>query len=268
MADIGTKYITQHDLMDHLQQLGITHGQTIMVHSSMKAIGNLIGGPNIVMQALIDTVTPDGTLMMYLGWENIPDYVAELAPETRQFFYDNHPPFDPATARSARDYGIFAEIFRSWPGTLRSGNPEASIGANGKNAEWIVRDHPLNYGYGSGSPLAKLVESGGKVLLLGAPLDTITLLHYAEAIANIRPKQTVHYQCSILQNGQTIWVEIDDYNTGTPHADYRFEQIAEAYLAEGKGQTGTFGNAQSVLFDARDLVDYTVKWLEERFGED
>ncbi|MCC6896080.1 MAG: aminoglycoside 3-N-acetyltransferase [Anaerolineae bacterium] len=265
MVDLSKPIITQQDLITNLRQLGLMPSDTVMVHSSMKAVGNMMGGPNAVMQALLDTLTADGTVMMYVGWENIPDYVGELDAAAQQLFLRHHPPFDPATARATRDHGVLVEVLRTWPGVQRSANPEASIGAVGKQAAWITSDHPLNFGYGAGSPLAKLVETGGKVLMLGAPLDTITLLHHAEALANM-PKRTVHYTCPIIRDGQTVWVEIDDYNTGDPHADYEFYEIAEAYLATGRGQTGKVGEAQSYLFDAADLVDFAVRYLEERFG--
>lgn len=266
MLDLSKPFIAKHDLITSLQQLGLSSGQMIMVHASIKAVGNVMGGPNTVMQALLDTVTLEGTVMMYLGWEDIPDFVLELPEGERTFIYANYPPFEPLTARAARGYGVLAEVLRSWPGVQRSMNPEASMGAIGKDAAWLVHEHPLNFGYGAGSPLAKLVESGGQVLMLGAPLDTITLLHYAENIAQFSPKQTIHYQCPIMLNGKTVWMDIDDYNTGEAHADYEFEQIAHAYLATGKGRTGIVGNAQSYLFDARDLVNFAVRWLEQRFG--
>ncbi len=267
MLDLGKPILTKHDLITSLRLMGLTAGDTVMVHSSMKAAGNVMGGPTTVMQALLDTVTPDGMVMMYVGWENIPDYTNELDDETRQLFYAHHPPFDPATARATRDHGVLVEVLRTWPNAQRSANPEASIGAVGKDAAWVTADHPLDYGYGAGSPLAKLVETGGKVLMLGAPLDTITLLHYAENIARFEPKDIIHYSCPIIRDGQTVWVDIEDYNTGDPHADYEFYQIAGDYLAAGKGSTGTVGEAQSYLFDARDLVAFAVQWLEERFGE-
>ena len=84
------------------------------------------------------------------------------------------------------------------------------------------RDHPSDYGYGPGSPLAKLVESGGKVLMLGAPLDTITLLHYAENRANLRHKAVVRYSYPVLRDGEKVWIDVEDFDTGDPHDDYSF----------------------------------------------
>lgn len=266
MLDLSKPFITKHDLFTSLRGLGVAAGQTVMVHSSMNAVGNVMGGPNTVMQALLEAVSPEGTIMMYLGWEDIPDFVPELPDAQRQLIYAHHPPFDPLTARAVRDYGILVEVLRTWPGSQRSLNPEASMGAVGNKAAWLVQDHPLNFGYGVGSPLAKLVESGGQVLMLGAPLDTITLLHYAENSARFSPKRTVHYSCPIMRDGETVWVEVDDYDTGETHADYEFEQIARDYLASGKGRMAVVGSAPSYLFDAPDLVAFAVAWLEARFG--
>jgi aminoglycoside 3-N-acetyltransferase len=138
--------------------------------------------------------------------------------------------------------------------------------AVGAQAAHITQDHPINYGYGAGSPLSKLAALGGSVLVLGSPLNRITLLHYAEYCANLRHKRVIHYQCPILQDGKKVWVDVEDYNTGDPHDNYTFEQIAHAYLAQGSGQRGTIGSAESYLFDAADLTRFAIDWLEMRFG--
>lgn len=259
---------TQTQLAEDFRALGVNAGGIVMLHTSVRAVGDVLGGPNTILQALLDTLTPVGTLMMYAGWENIPDYVEELPAEEHQFYYDNHPPFDPAIARSARGYGVMVEFLRTWPGTRRSLNPEASMVALGAQADELTREHPLDYGYGAGSPLAKLVALWGQVLMLGAPLDAITLLHHAEYLARLRHKNVIHYTCPILRDGQKVWVTVEDFDTSEPHADYSFEQIALAYLAEGKGQHGKVGDADSYLFDAADLVGFAVRWLEARFGDD
>ena len=265
MADDVDRLVTHSQLVDELTALGMAAGQIVMVHASVKAIGKIMGGPNVVVQALLETLAPAGTLMMYVGWEDIPDFIADLPQAIQQEYYAEHPPFDPRIARAVRDHGILAEIARGWPGAQRSLNPEASIAAIGAQAEWITQDHPLNYGYGAGSPLEKLVEARGQVLMLGAPLDTLTLLHYAENRARMRHKRVIRYPCPILREGERVWVEIEDYDTGEPHGDYTFEEIARAYLALGKSHQGTVGNAPSYLFDARDLSPFAIAWLEQRF---
>jgi aminoglycoside 3-N-acetyltransferase len=225
-----------------------------------------MGGPNVIIQALLDSLTPAGTLMMYAGWEDLPDYLDELAPDLRQTYLDQHPPFDPATSRSVRENSILAEFLRTWPGSQRSLNPEASIVANGAQAPWITHDHPFNYGYGAGSPLEKLVARGGHILMLGASLDHVTLLHYAEYRARLRHKNVVHYPCPVLREGRKVWVTIEDFDTGESHADYSFEEITTAYLAAGYGNQGKVGNANAYLLEAASLTAFAIQWLEERFG--
>lgn len=237
-----------------------------MLHASYKAVGEVMGGPNVIIQALLDALTPTGTLMMYAGWADLP-YLENTPQEVRQVYYDEHPAFDPKLARAARWNGILAEVLRTWPEVQRSENPENSMVAVGAQAAWITRDHPLNYGYGAGSPLAKLVEVNGKVLMLGAPLGKITLLHHAENIAKMRHKNLVRYSCPILRDGKKVWIEVEDYDTGDPHDAYTFEEIVQGYLSLNRGRHGTVGNAPSHLFEARDICKFAVNWLEVHFGQ-
>lgn len=262
-----TSLYTCSQLRQGLQALGVVAGQTLMLHASVKAIGPLMGGPNVILQAVLDALGPDGTLMMYAGWQDIPDHVLELPPADRQLYYDEHPPFDPATAHAVRENSVLAEFLRTWPGAARSLNPEASMVAVGSRARELTDNHPIQYGYGPGSPLARLVEWGGSVLVLGAPLDTITLLHYAENRAALRRKNIVHYQCPVLHTGQTIWIDVEDFDTGEPHDDYSFEQIAQEYLSMNRGQIGKVGDADCYLLDAADLTSFAIRWLEMHFGE-
>lgn len=257
---------TQAELSSNFEALGVVPGQVIMLHSSVKAVGRVMGGPNVILQALLDTLTPTGTLMMYAGWQDIPDFLGDLPVEDRTRFYENYPAFDAATARAVRENSILAEFLRTWPGARRSANPEASIVAVGAQADWITRDHPLNYGYGPGSPFEKLARSNGFVLLLGAPLHAITLLHYAENRARMHHKNVIRYQYAIVERGNKVWIDIEDYNTGHEHDDYTLEQITQAYLSQNPVRRGKVGEADSYLFDAADLADFAITWLESRFG--
>lgn len=119
--------------------------------------------------------------------------------------------------------------------------------------------------------MAKLCEAQGKVLLLGAPLNTLTILHHAEILAQLPNKRLVRYKMPILRDGKRVWVEIEDIDTGRgiveghSSADY-FITIAQGYLASGRGRSGKVGAAPSYLFDAADLVEFAVQWLERTFG--
>ncbi len=262
--------ITRSRLVHDLRKLGVLPGQVIMLHASVKAIGWIVGGPDTVLQALLDILVPEGTLMMYVGWEDSPYEMAQWPEDRQRAYLEECPPFDPARSRAYRKWGILTEYLRTWPGARRSDHPDASFAAVGSRARWITESHPLQYGYGPGSPLAKLCEAGGQVLLLGAPLNSITLLHYAEHLAKVPGKHVVRYKMPILRDGQRVLVEIEEFDTnqgiGGRDAGQYFETIAHKYLSSGKGRSGKVGAAQSYLFDAADLTEFAVQWMESTFG--
>ncbi len=248
---------TRSTLRADLAQLGVSAGDVLMVHASLRAVGPVIGGANTVVQALRDAVGPEGTLVAYVDFE--------------PFYEDDEPDppvFDKRTASAARDHGILHEVLRNWPGTLRSDHPDAGVVALGAHAAALTADHPFQYGYGPGTPLARVVEANGKVLMLGAPLDTITLLHYAEHLADIPGKRLRRYRR--LMPGPR-WVDFEEFDTADPVHDKLppncFEQIAVDYLASGRGVTGPVGESESSLFDAAGLVSFAVSWIERRVKE-
>lgn len=243
-----------------------------MVHSSMRRVGRILGGPNVVIEALLRVLEPGGTMMMYTDWE---DAAQSLMREDRDGsvpspWLEEWPAFDPATARASRDHGILVECFRTWPGAHRSGNPGASVAAVGARAAWLCADHPLDYGYGPGSPLAKLVEVEGRVLLLGSPLQNLTLLHHSEHVARLENKRVIRYREKLLRAGVGEWVDIEEYDTSHPvvggaSEDY-FGEIVEDYLRTGRAHTGPVGAAEAYLFEGADLHAHAVEWLEARWG--
>jgi len=261
--------ITKSRLIADFRKLGVERGDTIMLHASVKSVGWIVGGPDVIIQALLDVLGADGTLMMYVGWEDSPYRLNEWNMEWQQAYLKECPPFDPKTSRAYRKWSILTEYLRTWPGAFRSSNPEASCAAVGARAKWLTENHPLQYGYGPGSPLAKLCETNGKVLLLGALFDTITLLHYAEHIARVSNKRIVRYKMPILLEGKRVWVKIEEFDTCgniLPDAREYFEIIPRECLSYGKGRSGKVGAAQSYLFKANELVKFAVEWLERKYG--
>jgi aminoglycoside 3-N-acetyltransferase len=268
MRKIGLPPITRSRLVKDLTTLGVTSGDAVMLHASVKAVGWIVGGPDVVIQALLDALGPGGTLMMYVGWEDSPYDLKSWPKDVQQAYLEECPPFDPARSRAYKRWSILTEYLRTWPEACRSNHPDASFAAVGARARWLTEDHPLQYGYGTGSPLAKLCEAKGKVLLLGAPLGALTILHYAEHMAKVPNKLVVHYRMPMLRKGQRAWVDIEEFDTCggvLPNAERYFETIPREYLASGKGCTGRVGGAQSYLFDAADLVRFAVQWLETKY---
>ena len=175
---------TRSALREDFMRLGVREGDLLMVHASVRAVGPIVGGVNVLVQALFDSICDQGTLTAYVDFE--------------PFFDDGEdsgiPVFDKRIAHAARDHGVLHETLRNWPGALRSDHPDAGVVAIGPLAPWITADHPFRYGYGEGSPFDKIVQSKGRVLLIGAPLDTITLLHHAEHKARLPAKRVHRYR--------------------------------------------------------------------------
>jgi len=270
MANTDLPIFTRSRLIADLEKMGLLPGDTVMLHASVKAVGWIVGGPDMVFQTLVDVLGPDGTLMMYVKCEESLDQLEDWPDDWKRAYLEECPPFDPERTRALRGWSILTEYLRTWPGACRSNHPEAGMAAIGAKAEWITADHPLQYGYGQASPLAKLCEVGGKVLLLGRLLENLTILHHAEHLAAVPDKNVERYRWPMLRDGERVWVEIEQFDTGGgivdgAEEDY-FTRISEEYLALGKGKRGKVGGADSYLFDAGDLKDFAVAWLEERFG--
>jgi aminoglycoside 3-N-acetyltransferase len=254
---------TRRSLRSDVEAIGLEPGDAVLVHAALRKVGPILGGPDALIGALRDCLGPEGTILGYADWQSEDDVLA--VPELR----DDIPAFDPASSRSIRDNGAFPELLRTTPGALRSASPGASCVALGGRAEWFVADHALDYGYGPHSPFGKLVEAGGKTLLLGAPLDTMTLLHHAEHLANIPGKHIRRYEAPILVDGQVTWRWFEEFDTGDPVVDGLpddyFANIVSDFLAAGKGRRGVVGAAPSVLVKAAEIVPFAVQWLESRF---
>jgi aminoglycoside 3-N-acetyltransferase len=249
---------TRSSLRGNLARLGIGTGGVVMVHASVRSVGAVTGGADVIVQALLDAIGPTGTLVAYVDFE--PFY---------QEFDDEVPVFDKRIARAARDHGVLHEVLRTWPGALRSDHPDAGVVALGHLAEWITSEHPFQYGYGERSPFDRALQANVQVLVLGAPLDTITLLHCAEHRARIPGKRVVRYRRLMPGPEGPVWVTFEEFDTARPVNDRLpddcFERIVTEYLASGRGSIGTFGSATATRVDGRELVNFGVEWLERYF---
>lgn len=258
---------TPRSLADDLRRLGVAAGDILLVHSSLSAIGWVAGGPVGVITALLDVLGANGTLVMpahsgHLSdpahWENPPvpsDWIDTLRAET--------PPFDPRTTPT-RGMGAIAELFRTWPGALRSNHPTSSFAALGPAAVPITADHRLESPLGEHSPLMRLYERQAKVLLLGVGFECCTALHLAEQWAwpDAEPE---HSGSPITAEGERRWVFYDAPGLGDSE---QYGPTGTAFVATGRAGSGAIGSAPSLLFGLRDLVDFaTAEWRTRPIGQ-
>lgn len=136
--------VTKSRLIDDLKALGIQAGQVVMLHASVRAVGWVVGGPDIILHALREVLGPDGTLMMLVGWEDNSYELASWPEAKRRAYLERCPAFDPASSRAHRRWSTPTEYLRTTLGAQRSTNPEKSMAAIGAKAEWLTANHPLD----------------------------------------------------------------------------------------------------------------------------
>jgi aminoglycoside 3-N-acetyltransferase len=138
----------------------------------------------------------------------------------------------------------------------------------------LTAGHPYDDAYGADTPYARLVDLGGQVILLGAPLDTVTLVHHAEAVARVAGKRRVSYGMPVLLEGGRVWQTFSDIDTSEGALPYEhllgeedyIEHIARSALATGVGRSEPVGDGFAHLFEARGLVEHAVSWIEQNFA--
>lgn len=254
------KLVLKQDIISAFQAVGMKAGQNIMVHTSLSSLGFVCGGPQIVIEALLETVGVSGTIMMPTqSWKNLDPTCGvhwEEPEEWWQTIRDNWPAYD-KNITPTNTMGAVAEMFRKWPGAVRSDHPARSVAAWGKYAEYLTQDHDLSNIFGEGSPVGKLYELDGYVLLIGVGYDKNTSIHLADARAEYPGKHNCTEHSAIMENGKRIWKSYD-----TLFVDGEdFEQIGEAFEAAYPVKKVTLGNAVIRFMKQRDIVDFAVEWI-------
>jgi aminoglycoside 3-N-acetyltransferase len=259
-----------------LRRLGLATGDTVIVHASVRAVGEVAGGPDQIHLAIKDTITDSGTLLMYAGCPRYVDEVGRgcLTPEQEADVLQRLPPFDPLTARSARDHGVLVEFLRTYPGSIVN-HHVARFVAWGSQAAYLFSTQPWNYAFGAGSALERFVGLDGRILLLGSDHDAVTFLHYAEHIVDIPGKRVARYKVPVEEDGGRVWRDQEEFDTADGvHANWPdrfFARITDAYLDHTQNRGGFVGNAPSVLLPARGLLDFALPLMEtvaaDRRGE-
>lgn len=237
---------TRKGLRAHLADLGLAAGDAVILHTSLQSMGLVIGGPRTVIEAVLDVIGPGGTLMMpaFSGdlsnpadWRH-PAVPGDLINEVRAEI----PHYDPQRTPTRR-VGAVAEYFRTYPGALRSPHPQSSFCAYGRAAAFLTAQHPLSNRFSATSPLGRLLDLGGKVLMLGAPLDTCTALYLP--LYN-RAGQAVAREYPV----DGAWRAAEDIALSTAHMAPLIRRLIE----RGQARSLPLGKGDSIVFAIKDAA--------------
>ena len=260
---------TINSLQADLRTLGVRSGMVLLVHSSLSAIGWVCGGAVAVIIALQEVLGETGTLVMPTHstdltepsqWEN-PPVPESWWPVIRATMPAYQPDLTPT-----RSMGIIAETFRKQKGVLRSAHPHHSFCAYGHQASHITNNHSLEFSLGEDSPLARIYDLDGYVLLLGVGHDSNTSMHLAEYRATFPTKHIVQEGAPILTADSRSWTTFENIDLDSSD----FEQIGEDFLCSDvriEVHHGKVGLANCQLMPQRAVVDFAVNWLEKNRGK-
>jgi aminoglycoside 3-N-acetyltransferase len=224
-------------IADDLRSLGLAQGMNLVVHSSLSSLGQVEGGADAVIDALLEAIGERGTLAM------------------PTFTFPPDAVFDPRTTRSTT--GLITETFRRREGVLRSIHPTHSVAAFGLLAGHFVDGHRTATALGVDSPLHRLAVSGGFVLLLGVGHTSNAMVHVGEAAARV-PYLDLPYSDAfnvsltvrLPEGGETVIPPREN-----PGCSIHFGVVEEPLRQRGAVRYGKVARADAQLVRAMDIID-------------
>ncbi|GEM_PF-550773 len=241
---------TQADILQAFRTLGIQTGDRIIVHTSLKSVGHVEGGPEAFCRAAMAAVGPDGLLLMptfnhYEACGGTPGYYSPLETPTRN--------------------GKVADTFWRMPGVLRSLDPSHAFAAWGRDAQRYVGKHHLVPTMGHGSPLHLLEQDGGKIILVGCPGSNT--FHHVVEMTNYTPclgQRTEQYWVKLPEGSWTMLRTWGWREGGCPITDrtiYWEEMRRRGYVAEG-----LIGNAKTMVVKPSQCREVIEDYFSGRIG--
>ena len=230
-AIVSTNQLTQQML-----ELGVVPGGVLLVHCSFSKVKPVENDAVGLITALQNALGSNGTLVM----PSMSD--------------DDERPFDPLMT-PCLGMGIVANTFWQLPQVLRSDSPHA-FAALGSEAARIVAPHPVDVPHGLGSPVGRVYELNGQVLLLGVEHDANTTVHLTEYLFGVRYRIKKHaYLC---QNGQLRRFDYEEID----HCCENFRLVDRWLDLQNLQRRGKVGHAEARLVMSRDIVKVVMDQLQ------
>jgi len=229
-SEIERSEPSKAEVVRQLRALGVAAGAVLLVHTSFRAVRPVEGGPLGLM------LGPEGTLVMP-SWGG-----------------DEDAPFDRIVSPASADLGVVADTFWRLPGVRRSDHGNAFAAAGPEALRVTAGPLPLPPHIPE-SPVGRVHELNGQVLLLGVGQDANTTLHLAELMAGVAYGVPKH--CTVLRGGHAVRVDYDEND----HCCELFA-LADGWLrGRGVQSDGRVGNAPARLARSREIVRIAVEHL-------
>jgi aminoglycoside 3-N-acetyltransferase len=241
---------TVEDLVGHLRACGVKAGDTLIVHSSAKAVGRAAGGPMATVKALKAAVGPEGTLLLPVFSSPTPDGIFKIK-------------------RTPSRVGLITEAFRRSEGVIRSQHPTHSVAAWGRRAKEFVAGHDKTSGLGVDSPFHKAAKAGATILMIGCNCTTLSLIHVAEAVV-----EAPYLGKAPPYAGYDRTLTLIDYEgkehkvppVDVPGDSAGFTVVQNELEQRGLIQHCTVGSAKTLKFDALTCLNLTIELLKANPG--
>ena len=238
---------TKQLLMEQLKRMDIRPQGTILVHSSMKAIGHVEGGADTVLDALSEYMH-DGLLVM-------PTHTwASIHADNPRYYVD----------KTVSCVGVLPELFRQRPGVMRSWHPTHSVAAAGRDAAaFIAGDHLYDTPTARGSVWGKLLDREAQILLVGVDLTRNTFIHGIEEWENIPGRLTEGHELlvTVLPDGTEFPVP-SRRHTGLAWSEH-FGKVEEILENRGAIRRGRLGDADVWVCEAVWMTELLSRMLME-----
>ena len=221
--------INKTQLISDFKNLGLQAGMDVMVHSSLSKVGQVIGGANTVIDALLSVIGKHGTLV-------VPSFNHRGA-------HVYNPLITPSTN------GAIPNAFWKRPGVIRSLHPTHAVAAFGPKAEYICADHLTTGVWTADSPISRLIHNGGYILSLGVDHNSSTAYHAAEVSVPCGCIDPFGHTDRVVINGTVREVPGLAFRNGPCPVDPRKLNSA----LKNRQTYGKVGNADTTLVKAIDL---------------
>jgi aminoglycoside 3-N-acetyltransferase len=239
--------LSREAIVSDLRALRLEAGALVLVHSSLSSLGWVESGAQTVIDALLEAVSPDGTVL-------VPTLTGTIqhGPE--------HPPiFDPRATPCWT--GTIPETCRRHPAARRSRHPTHSVAAVGPATDWLIAGHEYSDTPCAGdSPYGRLADTGGFILLLGVTHDSNTSLHMVEELAGVPYHMQREPAPARVARPDGAWEEIPT-RLHLWRWERDFPRVEPLLLEVGVQRTGMVGQARGRLVDARAMRDLLLPLL-------